>query len=122
MQKGKLFIIDDGSPEFKISVHLCIIIAFNNMLKCLEQPTLTLFLDTGEDKFVPRILILSLHIQTLTLSTFKFGIGFFNLVANDTVVPNCQINMLVTITKPNESQVGYDETAAISIITFSVFY
>ena len=73
------------------------------MLESIEQSALIFILNTCENELISRILILSFQMQSLTLSTLQYRYNRFNLIADNTVISDRQIDVLIIIAEPYQS-------------------
>lgn len=120
LEKNELFLRDDGSSQFEVSVHLGSLIRSDNRLETSEQSGRGGD-ERGEDEFESRLLETSSKVESLT-ETFQSRIRFLNLSVQDTVVPNREIGLLVVLAEPDHSEIGDQHCSFISIIPLHVFH
>ena len=73
------------------------------MLESIKQSALIFILNTCENELISRILILSFQMQSLTLAALQYRYNRFNLIADNTVISDRQIDVLIIIAEPYQS-------------------
>jgi hypothetical protein len=92
-----------GTSKLQISVELCRFVASDYCLKAGKQ-SWRVFDQGRENEFIAALLVSSSQEESLCLA-LKHAISLFDLCVQNTIEADCQVNLLVAISEPNNSQV-----------------